>query len=134
MKAFAYYDSCMDTNTINARDFQPIKTLLQQYNLWVDDYWDMDQTWTLEDALIKLLEDLGTKSLFELNVELGMTNNSFYFISVSTVSLSFTAFMYTCLLSPSLPFYLPTYLYFYLHHFYRSSCGEIIDCSLQTTA
>ncbi|KAK3721611.1 hypothetical protein QZH41_008290 [Actinostola sp. cb2023] len=81
-KTFQHYDSCMDTNTINKLGAQPIRSLLQRYDLWVDKNWD-EGAWNFEDVLISLLEDFGSKALFELNVELGMTNNSFYFISVS---------------------------------------------------
>lgn len=82
IKAFEYYDSCMNTTAIEARGVQPIRALLSKYDILVDNSWD-EMNWNLENVLIGLLEDLGTKALFEVNVELGMRNNSFYFISVS---------------------------------------------------
>uniref|UniRef100_A0A6P8IC68 Membrane metallo-endopeptidase-like 1 n=1 Tax=Actinia tenebrosa TaxID=6105 RepID=A0A6P8IC68_ACTTE len=83
IKAFKYYESCMDTNTIDKRSAQPMESLIQRYGSWsiTDNNWD-ERAWNLQDVLIMMLEDFGTKSLFEFNVELGMTNSSYYYISL----------------------------------------------------
>ncbi|KXJ16296.1 membrane metallo-endopeptidase-like 1 [Exaiptasia diaphana] len=85
IKAFEYYDSCMNVTVIENRGVQPIRALLSKYSILVDNSWD-ETNWNLEDVVIRLLEDLGTKALFEINVELGMRNNSFYFISLKQPS------------------------------------------------
>jgi hypothetical protein len=78
----------MDFNTINNRGAQPLKSIIHdpqlQYGSWsiTDENWD-ENAWDLQDVLVATLKDFGAKSLFEFNVELGMTNSSFHFISVS---------------------------------------------------